>query len=161
MGAYQASSLNATSKDQCSGYSRICAQNNITRIGCWDHAHRKFVEASKAAKPKQVKLSKADMALSMINKLYAIERGIKDLSVADRYQMRQKHSIPQLNNLKAWLDKNTPRVMKKPLTRTAMDYTLNQWEYLTGYCEPAGKKSMVVCRYITRCESKRDLLLTH
>lgn len=71
----------------------------------------------------------------MINKLYVIEREIKDLSVADRYQMRQKHSIPKLIEFKAWLDKNTPRVMKKTLTRTAMDYTLNQWEYLIGYCE--------------------------
>lgn len=25
--------------------------------------------------------------------------------------------------------------MKKTLTRTAMEYTLNQWEYLIGYCE--------------------------
>ncbi|MCD8513865.1 MAG: IS66 family transposase [Nitrincola sp.] len=122
--------------DGYSGYARICAQNNITRIGCWDHARRKFVEASKAKdKGQQVKLSKADMALSMINKLYVIEREIKDLSVADRYQMRQKHSIPKLIEFKAWLDKNTPRVMKKTLTRTAMDYTLNQWEYLIGYCE--------------------------
>lgn len=64
--------------DGYSGYARICAQNNITRIGCWDHARRKFVEASKAKdKEKQVKLSKADMALSMINKLYVIEREIK------------------------------------------------------------------------------------
>lgn len=125
--------------DGYSGYARICAQNNITRIGCWDHARRKFVEASKAAKPKdkgkQVKLSKADMALSMINKLYVIEREIKDLSVADRYQIRQKHSIPQLIEFKAWLEKNAPRVTKGSLTRKAMDYTLNQWEYLIGYCE--------------------------
>lgn len=49
--------------------------------------------------------------------------------------MRQKHSVPKLIEFKAWLDKNTPRVMKKTLTRTAMDYTLNQWEYLIGYCE--------------------------
>jgi len=125
--------------DGYSGYARICAQNNITRIGCWDHARRKFVEAVKAAKPqdkkKQVKLSKAENALSMINKLYVIEREIKDLSVADRYQMRQKHSIPKLIEFKAWLEKNASHVAKGSLTRKAMDYTLNQWEYLMGYCE--------------------------
>ena len=125
--------------DGYSGYGRVCNQNNITRIGCWDHARRKFVEASKAAKPKgkakQAKLSKADMALSYINKLYVIEREIKDLSVAERYRIRQELSLAKLNELKAWLEANVTRVLKDSLTRKAMEYTLNQWPTLVGYCE--------------------------
>src|SRR5690606_8665611 len=35
--------------DGYSGYAQVCGANAITRIGCWDHARRKFVEASKAA----------------------------------------------------------------------------------------------------------------
>ena len=125
--------------DGYSGYGKVCRDNGITRIGCWDHARRKFVEATKAAKPqgkgKPTSVSKADVALSHINKLYAIERQIKALSVEERYRIRQELSVPALKTLKTWLEANAGRVAKGTLTRTAMDYTLNQWPTLVGYCE--------------------------
>jgi hypothetical protein len=97
------------------------------------------VEATKAAKPqgkgKPTNVSKADVALSHINKLYAIERKIKASSVAERYRIRQELSVPGLNTLKTWLEANAGKVAKGTLTRTAMDYTLNQWPTLVGYCE--------------------------
>lgn len=62
------------------------------------HARLKFVEASKAAqskgKTKKSIVSKADVALSHINKLYAIERQIKSLSGAERYRIRRAKSLP-------------------------------------------------------------------
>src|SRR5690606_11210279 len=66
--------------DGYSGYGKVCAVNGLTRIGCWDHARRKFVEASKAGqskgKGKKAVVAKADIALGQINKLYVIERQI-------------------------------------------------------------------------------------
>ncbi|MEX1056707.1 MAG: IS66 family transposase [Natronospirillum sp.] len=126
--------------DGYSGYGQICRANGITRIGCWDHARRKFMEAIKAAKPtkgqkNQSPASKADMAMSYINKLYRIERQIKDSSVAERYRVRQELSVPALNAFKAWLEANVSKVMKGSRTRIAMEYTLNQWDTLVGYCE--------------------------
>jgi transposase len=125
--------------DGYSGYGKVCRDNNITRIGCWDHARRKFVEATKGAKPqgkgKPQKVSKADVALSHINKLYAIERQIKELGVDERYRIRQELSVPRLEALKIWLTTNAGKVAKGTMTRTAMDYTLNQWPTLIGYCE--------------------------
>ena len=125
--------------DGYSGYGKVCRNNGITRIGCWDHARRKFVEAAKAAKPqgkgKPTNVSKADVALSHINKLYAIERKIKASSVEERYRIRQELSVPRLKTLKAWLETNAGKVAKGTLTRTAMDYTVNQWPTLVGYCE--------------------------
>lgn len=124
--------------DGYSGYGQVCRANHITRIGCWDHARRKFVEASKAAPSSsrtKGKVAKADVALSHINKLYAVERQIKDLSDAERQRIRQTMSLPLLEAFKAWLDTNVGKVMKGSLTRKAMDYTLNQWPYLVGYCE--------------------------
>lgn len=125
--------------DGYSGYGKVCRDNNITRIGCWDHARRKYVEATKAAqsqgKGKPAKASKADVALGHINKLYAIERQIKELSVDERYRIRQELSVPRLNTLKTWLEANVGKVAKGTLTRKAMDYTLNQWPTLVGYCE--------------------------
>ncbi len=125
--------------DGYSGYGKVCRDNDITRIGCWDHVRRKYVEATKAAKPqgkgKHTRVSKADVALSHINKLYAIERQIKESSVDERYRIRQELSVPRLKALKIWLDANVGKVAKGTLTRKAMDYTLNQWSTLIGYCE--------------------------
>lgn len=126
--------------DGYSGYSQVCKQSGLTRIGCWDHARRKFIEATQAA-PTVAKgksksgASKADVALGYIGKLYAIEREQKERSDAERYQARQTRSMPLLAEFKTWLDNNVGKVMKGSLTRKAMEYTLGQWPYLVGYCE--------------------------
>jgi transposase len=123
--------------DGYSGYGKVCRDNNLTRIGCWDHARRKYVEASRAAptKGKKGPPSKADVALSHIRKLYAIEKAARDLSETERYRVRQEKSLPLLATFKAWLEANVSKVLKGSLTRKAMDYTLSQWDALLGYCE--------------------------
>jgi transposase len=123
--------------DGYAGYNRVCRENPITRIGCWDHARRKFVEASKAApvKKKGDKVSKADVAIGKIRKLYAIEARIKDLEPEQKKAQRQTLSRPVLDDLKDWLETNSRRVPKDSLTWIAINYTLNQWDLLIGYCE--------------------------
>ena len=126
--------------DGYSGYSQVCKESGLTRIGCWDHARRKFIEATQAtpsvAKGKSKPgASKAGVALGYIGKLYAIEREQKERSDAERYQARQTRSMPLLAEFKTWLDNNVGKVMKGSLTRKAMEYTLGQWPYLVGYCE--------------------------
>ncbi|RMG33956.1 MAG: IS66 family transposase [Gammaproteobacteria bacterium] len=120
--------------DGYAGYNRVCRENDITRIGCWDHARRKFVEASRAApKKKGQKVSKADVAISKIRKLYAIEQRIEQLPPEEKTRQRQQLATPVLEDLKSWLVENTLRVPKDSLTYKAMAYTLNQWALLTGY----------------------------
>ena len=123
--------------DGYAGYNRVCRENPITRIGCWDHARRKFVEASKAApaKKKGSKVSKADVAIGKIRKLYLIEDRIKDLEPEQKKAQRQALSRPVLDYLKDWLETNSPRVPKDSLTWIAINYTLSQWGLLIGYCE--------------------------
>ncbi|WP_421856987.1 IS66 family transposase [Marinomonas sp.] len=125
--------------DGYGGYNAVCRENNLTRIGCWDHARRKFVEASKAGKTKTKSKNavpaKADVALGCISKLYAIETKIKGLSVEEKTTARQEQSRPILNAFKEWLNKNVGTVLKDGLTYKAIQYTLNQSDYLTGYCE--------------------------
>ncbi len=124
--------------DGYSGYSEVCKKSGLTRIGCWDHARRKFIEATQAtpvaAKGKR-NASKADVALGYISKLYAIEREQRECSDAERYQVRQARSVPLLGEFKTWLDNHVGKVMKGSLTRKAMEYKLAQWPYLVGYCE--------------------------
>ena len=126
--------------DGYSGYSKVCQAAGITRIGCFDHARRKFVEASRAAQTKGTQKkagqpTKADVALSKIRKLYAIEKSFRELDYDKKKQARQTLSVSVLDDLKLWLEKNVSRVPRDSLTHKAITYTLNQWEYLIGYCE--------------------------
>jgi transposase len=73
------------------------------------------------------------MALSFINKLYLIERDIKQMSDAEKLSVRQQKSEPLLEKLKKWLDNNRSRVAKDSLTGKAMTYLHNQWEKLAVY----------------------------
>ena len=77
--------------DGYAGYNEVCRKNFLTHLGCWDHARRKF-KGAQVAKPKgaKVKVTKADMALSFINKLYMIEREIKELSDDRKLATRQQ-----------------------------------------------------------------------
>ena len=70
-----------------------------------------------------------------MRKLYLIEKKIKHLEPAEKQRLRQELSIPVLNDLKQWLDKSVAKVVKNSLTRKAIDYALNQWSTLTGYCD--------------------------
>jgi len=121
--------------DGYAGYNEVCRKNNLTHLGCMDHARRKFIEAQKAQpKGKKIKTTKADMALSYINKLYRIEREIKDLSNEEKLTIRQEKSVTVFNALHKWLMIHKPRIAKDSLTGKAMTYLHNQWDKLTVYC---------------------------
>lgn len=89
--------------DDYGGYNALAAQVGIERLACWAHARRKFVEAQKV-QPKG-KTGRADMALSLINKHYGIERDLKEASDTEGFEAHQQRSQPILEQLKAWLDK--------------------------------------------------------
>ena len=124
--------------DGYAGYNAACLTNNITQLGCWDHARRKFKEAQTAQpqtkKAQANKASKAEHMLQMINHLYKIERDINLLSAEEKYQHRQNRSIPTLKKLKAYLEEHQHRVPKDSLTGKAMTYLSNQWAKLNVYC---------------------------
>ena len=53
------------------------------------------------------------MAVQMIAKLHVIEKSIKDKTIEERYKIRQEKSNPQLEKLKAWLDKSLLNTLPK------------------------------------------------
>lgn len=105
-------------------------------VGCWAHARRKFKEAAVAqGKSKTGKMSKADMGLNMIAKLYRIESQIKELSLEERLYFRRTHSNAQLALFKQWLDKSAAQVSEKSALGKAIYYSLYQWSKLSRYTE--------------------------
>ena len=119
--------------DDYAGYNAIAAQDGVERLGCWAHARRKFIDAQKA-QPKG-KTGRADMALSLINKLYGIERDCKELDEASRLQARKFKSEPVLQKLKAWLDKAHPQVTPQSALGKAVGYLASNWSKLIRYTE--------------------------
>ncbi|KFC51824.1 hypothetical protein GY12_18050 [Micrococcus luteus] len=75
------------------------------------------------------------MALNLINKLYGIERELKDACDAERLSARQQRSQPVLDQLKAWLDKAQPQVAGQTSLGKAVNYLANNWSRLERYIE--------------------------
>lgn len=117
------------------GYSAWRMLENVTHLGCWAHARRKFKDALDLS-PK--KGGQAKQALSYIQKLYAVEKKAKSLLPADRHAMRQQDSIPILNAFHEWLDKAAARLLPNSPMGKAVSYTLKQWRYLEKYVEDGG-----------------------
>jgi transposase len=103
----------------------------MTHIGCCAHVRRKFFEVTQASKT----TGSADVALSYIQKLYAIERNISDLSHEEIVKTRQEKSEPILNEFKAWLDKKAIQTPPSGLLGKAVHYALNQWKRLVRYTD--------------------------
>ena len=64
-------------------------------VASWDHTRRKFTDVVKACG--QNKSGKAGQMLERIDKLYAIERGIKELPYDEHKAIRQAEAKPKLN----------------------------------------------------------------
>ena len=112
-------------------YRTAAATHKLTHLCCWAHARRKFVEAQKA-QPKG-KSGKADMAISLIAKLYAVEKQHRDSDAATRHRNRETLSKPALLKLRAWLDKTALQVPPGGALGKAVHYTLEYWQELSHY----------------------------
>jgi transposase len=127
--------------DAYSGYDCIYAGGSVREVACWIHARRYWYQAIDNDK------LRANTALSYIARLSQIEtqlresyprtnlQGLRDFDAVAA--ARQQHSLPILNQFKAWMDDEmeTGRLLPKSVIRKAFTYTLNQWSALCRYTE--------------------------
>ncbi|WP_209326973.1 IS66 family transposase [Pseudoalteromonas sp. PA2MD11] len=106
-------------------------KTQATLVGCWAHARRKFIEAKKLQGKN--KTGKADVVLSLIQKLYGIESRLKGKPADELYHTRQTQSKPILSKLKEWLEKHQPNLVGNSKLIDAANYMANQWPKLTIY----------------------------
>lgn len=66
------------------GYKAYRGIDDVTVVGCWAHARRKFCEALEVLPEAQRKGSVAETALVCCGKLYAVEKKNKDMRFEDR-----------------------------------------------------------------------------
>ena len=120
--------------DGYEGYNAVAAKAGIAHVGCWAHARRKFSEAVKAQGKRQ-RAGKAWRGLSLIQKLYRIERLMKDATPEERHAHRQAQAKTVLEELREWLDQSLPQVPPKSAIGKALNYLHNEWPKLIRYLE--------------------------
>jgi transposase len=115
------------------GYAAYDCLTWIILVACWAHARRKFTDALKALAQPMQKKSIASEGLAFCDKIFQIERGIKDLPSKERYEQRLLQSRPVLETFKAWLDAKSASTLPKGKTGEGITYCLNQWEKLNNF----------------------------
>ena len=118
--------------DDFSGYKQLMgdASAQITEVGCWAHARRKFHDLQ-LANQSQI----AEQAVRQIAQIYAVEREVKGLSAEERGRIRQDKSQPLVQTLYEWLVLNRQKVPEGSATAKAIDYSLRRWSALTRFLE--------------------------
>jgi transposase len=117
--------------DGYQGYHRL--PENISVVGCWAHARRKFDEAVNALpKPEQAG-STALEGQQYCTKLFALEKELAGLPPEERYAQRLEREKPVLDALLAW--SRTKKAAPKSALGKALYYLQEQWPYLIRYLE--------------------------
>lgn len=119
--------------DGLESYGAISFCEGVTRLGCWAHARRRFVEASKVLPAG--KRGRAHQALALIGKLYAIEKDCRELNDAERLAQRQTRSRVVIDELRHWLEQVLPTVPPSSVLGGALGYLQRQWPRLIRYVE--------------------------
>ena len=120
--------------DGYDGYNAVVAANGLVHVGCMAHARRRFSDAVKA-QGRNRKRGKAHRGLTLIRKLYLIERQARKLTAQERYERRQKHSKPILDEIRSWLDDALPQVAPSSATGKALSYLYKEWSHLIRYLD--------------------------
>ena len=122
----------ALQTDGYDGYNAAVAMGGLTHIGCFAHARRKFDEAIKA-QGKHRRGGLAHRGLVLIQKLYGVEKAVRQAMPEARYAYRRQHARPLLDALRAWLDESLPQVPPQSANGKALTYLNNEWPKLIGY----------------------------
>jgi transposase len=119
--------------DAYSGYDQIYQdpERGVVEVACWAHARRKFYEAQSSD------VMRAMVMLAYVRLLYDVEREARDqnLKGAGRRALRQAKSLPILEDIRAYLERERPKVLPKSPEGQAIAYTLSNWEALVRYGE--------------------------
>ncbi len=116
---------------QTDGYSGYNSVEEVTRVGCWAHARRKWVDCFPNGVPVEDSISK--QAFELVEKLFSAERTLKQQYPADWKQHRKECLEPILHDywelLESFEAENGTNLQK------AQIYSLNQKQYLNAVLE--------------------------
>lgn len=110
-------------------YEKYARKEGVTHLACWAHARREFEKALDNDKPR------AEKALLLIQKLYAVERKAKEenLSAEAIKNLRLSNSLKTINELGKWIFEEIKNTLPKSQIGKAMAYTYARWDALSAY----------------------------
>jgi hypothetical protein len=130
--------------DALAQYEGLYASGLVKHCCCWAHARRKLVTAAEAGD------TRAEAALALIRRLYAVERKLPPLlppsdepgsaeqrrsREEQRRGARQADAKPALEELEKWLDRERAGALPKSALGQAITYARNNWTALSRYLE--------------------------
>ena len=111
--------------DGYKGYDNI--SDDIKLQGCLSHCRRYYTDAVDVV-PKEARADcEAMKGVEFCNKLFDIERRLKNYSDEERYQKRLALSKPVLDEFFAWATETGKITLDKTRLGKAITYTLNSW----------------------------------
>ena len=115
--------------DGYAAYDHVCELPEVTRVGCWAHVRRKFVEAE-SADPEF-----AEEAIRLIGRIYDVDRHARDKPPDVRHEFRAEFGPPVLKHFEEWLELRQTQVLHKSPLDAAIRYARGQWSALTTFLE--------------------------
>lgn len=110
-------------------YQKYAKKKEVIHLACWAHARREFERALDNDKPR------AEKALLMIQKLYAVERQVREekLTPEQVKELRLDKALPVINELGIWIFKEIKNTLPKSRIGKAMAYAYARWDALSAY----------------------------
>jgi transposase len=117
-------------------YDGVAVRLNLTHVGCFAHARRRFFEAVQALPRCDQKCeTAAHEIVRRIDALYEIERETKALAPESRTLQRQQKAVPMLNSLHAFAASLQQHTLPSGKLGEALAYLIKQWPKLIRYVE--------------------------
>jgi transposase len=114
--------------DGYAGFNAIFEKAEVTEAACWAHVRRKFFDEH-VSNGSPVAME----ALKRIGALYGTEDSIRGKPPDERERWREEHALPQIADLRAWLETTLPKLSGKSDLAKAMRYTIGRWDALVRY----------------------------
>lgn len=116
--------------DGYAGFEQVAGKGDVVLAACWAHARRKFYDIAKADGSPN-----AEEALRRIADIYAVEAKIRGQDPDRRLSQRQAAIRPLVEALKAWLEKQLPRLPQRGKLAEAIRYALTRWTGLSLFLD--------------------------
>jgi transposase len=100
-------------------YDHLFSDGKIREAGCWAHVRRYFFKSLGSDPPR------ARLAISLIGKLFHLERTIKGATPDQRLAARKRDAVPILDEFQAWCDAQAPLLVDESPISKAVHYAQN------------------------------------
>ena len=106
----------------------MSGKQRLAEVACWAHSRRKLFDVHAATGS-----AIAKEALERIAGLFKIEAEINGHGPEQRHAVRQERALPQLVELKEFLDEALDRISRKSGLAAAIRYGLSRWQALCRF----------------------------